>query len=359
MKILHFIYGLSLGGAESFIRSCMLALANEDIEWHFALQNPLVTNQFFTQNVPLDNIHILPPFTRNPIGQYRALATLLKKGNFDTVHIHANAMINPIPILCCIKHGQNFVVHSHNTSTNNGLVCRIMHGINKMWLRRNNSATRVACSVGAGRWMFGDRHFAVINNAIDINSFIFDKQARDLIRDKYGITSDAYVIGTVGRMVEAKNYPFIISLFREFLKLDSTARLLLVGDGPLRNDIERMASDLGNYVIFAGSKQDTAPFYSAMDCFIAPSLFEGLSIVTVEAQASGVNIVVSDAIPDEVNVSGFVKKLSLSEPIKKWLDLLQQPKLDDNERMDRGLKLRNCKFDLPYLAETLKSLYMK
>lgn len=359
MKILHFIYGLSLGGAESFIRSCMLALANEDIEWHFALQNPQVTNQFFTQNVHSDNIYLLPPFTRNPIGQYRALATLIKKGNFDTVHIHANALINPIPILCCIKQGQNFIIHSHSTSTTPNCICRILHGVNKMWLRRNNSATRVACSVGAGRWMFGDRHFVVINNAIDISSFIFDKHARDFIRKKYGINDDAYLIGTVGRMVEAKNYPFIISLFREFLKIDASARLLLVGDGPLRDVIERDASDLGNSVIFAGSKQDTAPFYSAMHCFIAPSLFEGLSIVTVEAQASGVNIVVSDAIPDEVNVSGFVKKLSLSEPIKKWLDLLQQPKLDDNERTDRGLKLRNCRFDLPYLAETLKSLYMK
>lgn len=359
MKILHFIYGLSLGGAESFIRSCMLALANENIEWHFALQNPAVTNQFFTQNVPSENIHILPSFTRNPIGQYRALATLLKKENFDTVHIHANALINSIPILCCIKHDQDFIIHSHNTSTNNGLICRIVHGINKMWLRQNNMTKFAACSDAAGRWMFGERHFAVINNAIDINSYIFNKQDRDLIRDKYGITSDAYVIGTVGRMVEAKNYPFIISLFRQYLKKDATARLLLVGDGPLRDVIERDASDLGNSVIFAGSQQNTAPFYSAMDCFIAPSLFEGLPIALVEAQASGINIVVSDAITDEVNVSGFVKKLSLSEPIEKWLGLLQQPKLDDRARTDRGYRLRKCRFDLPYLAETLKSLYMK
>lgn len=359
MKILHFIYGLSLGGAESFIRSCMLALANEEIEWHFALQNTSVTNQFFAQNVPSENIHILPLFTRNPIGQYRAFATLLKKGNFDTVHIHANALINLIPILCCIKHSQNFIIHSHSTSTSPNWICRIVHGVNKMWIRRRNVTKCVACSIGAGHWMFGDRNFTVINNAIDIDSYIFNKQDRDLIREKYGITSNTYVIGTVGRMVEAKNYPFIISLFREFLKLDSTARLFLVGDGPLRDDIERLASDINNFVIFVGAQQNTAPFYSAMDCFIAPSLFEGLSIVTVEAQASGINIVVSDAIPDEVNVSGLVKKLSLSEPIEEWISLLRQPKIDDSERTDRGHKLLNCKFDLPYLAETLKSLYLK
>lgn len=358
-KILHFIYGLSLGGAESFIRSCMLALANENIEWHFALQNPAVTNQFFKQNVSSGSIHLLPPFTRHPIGQYRALATLIRMEHFDVVHIHANALINPIPIHCCIKHNQKFVVHSHNTSTNHGLICHIVHSVNKMWLRWSNTTTRAACSIGAGRWMFKDRNFTVINNAIDINSYIFNKQARVQIRKKYGITDEAYVIGTVGRMVEAKNYPFIISIFREFLRLKPAARLLLVGDGPLRDDIEKMASDLGNSVIFAGSQQDTAPFYSAMDCFIAPSLFEGLPIAIVEAQASGINIVVSDAIPDEVNVSGGVKKLSLSTPIDKWLGLLKQDKTSDNKRMDRGLKLRNCKFDLPYLVDTLKSLYMK
>lgn len=357
MKALHFIYGLALGGAESFIRSCMLALKDDGVDWHFAIQNPVVTNRFFTENLSNENIHILPLFTRNPIGQYRVLTKLIKAEQFDVVHIHANALINPIPLLACLNCDQSFVIHSHSTSTNPGLVCRIVHSINKAWLGLSKSAIRIACSQSAGRWMFGRKIFSVVNNAIDINHYIFNEQSRAEIRSRYGIPDDTYVIGTVGRMVEAKNYPFMISLFRDFLKLNPSAKLLLVGDGPLRADIEKLASDLDNKVIFAGAQQETASFYSAMDCFIAPSLFEGLSIVTVEAQTSGVNIVVSDAIPEEVNVSGLINRLSLADPTETWLDLLARPQASNHERKERGLKLLNCKFNLPYLAETLRGIY--
>lgn len=359
MKILHFIYGLSLGGAESFIRSCILALANENIEWHFALQNPLITNQFFVQNVPSENIHILPPFTRKPIGQYQALKAILRKGNYDIVHIHANALINPIPLICCLKLGQKFVIHSHSTSTSHGLICRTVHHINKAWLNRSSVVGRIACSKEAGRWMFGCSAFTIINNAIDVNHFIFNEQSRAQIREKYGISDDAYVVGTVGRMVEAKNYPFIITLFQELKKTVSSAKLLLVGDGPLMDIIKSRASDLMDSVIFAGAQQNTAPFYSAMDCFIAPSLFEGLSIVTVEAQASGVNIIVSDAIPAEVNVSGYLNSVSLSAPLERWLDCIGLPNASPEKRLERGMLLRNCEFDIPYLAMTLRNIYME
>lgn len=359
MKILHFIYGLSLGGAESFIRSCMQSFVKDDVEWHFALQNPEITNIFFAENVISDRIHYLPPFNRNPIGQYRALSRLLKAEHFDVVHIHANALINTVPLICCIRRRQKFVIHSHSISTNHGLLCRMIHGINKTWLRCSKAAVRVACSTQAGEWMFGDSPFIVINNAIDINKYVFNKLSRCKIRDRFAIPEDAFVIGTVGRMVEAKNYPYIITLFRQYLRQNPSARALLVGDGPLRNIIEQQAADLGKRVIFAGPQQDTAPFYSAMDCFIAPSFFEGLSIVTVEAQASGANIVVSDAIPNEVNISGLVNKLSLSDPVEKWVELLASPEADPTTRVARGEKLRNSVFDLPYLAETLRSLYSK
>lgn len=357
MKVLHFIYGLALGGAESFIRSCMIAMKDRDIDWHFALQNPVVTNRFFTENVSVGNIHLLPSFTRNPIGLYRALTKLIKSEQFDVVHIHANALINPIPLIACLVCGQRFVIHSHNTATNNGFVCRVIHGMNKSWLAFNKSAIRVACSQSAGQWMFGRKAYSVVNNAIDINHYIFNEQSRAEIRSRYGIADNAYVIGSVGRMVEAKNLPFMISLFRNYLKLNPSARFLLVGDGPLKGNIEKLAADLGNKIIFVGPQQETAPFYSAMDCFIAPSLFEGLPVVMVEAQASGVNIVVSDAIPEEVNVSGLINRLSLSEPTEVWLNLLAHPCATNQERKERGLKLLNCKFNLPFLAETLSDIY--
>ena len=359
MKILHFIYGLTLGGAESFIRSCMKALNADCIEWHFAIQNPSVNNQFFKDNVTPGNIHILPSFTKNPLGQFRALSKLIKTNQFDIVHIHANALINPIPIICCMHLKQRFIIHSHNTATNRGAVCHAVHGVNKVWLQHCTHVKRLACSEIAGRWMFGYKKFTVANNAIDVRNFIFNENGRTQVRSLYGITDDAYVIGTVGRMVEAKNYPFIIALFREYLKIDQSARLLLVGDGPLRGMLEKQTSDISQFVIFAGSQQNTVPFYSAMDCFIAPSFFEGLPIVTVEAQASGLNIIVSNAIPDEVNVSGLVNKLSLADPMEKWLSLLKQPKASNYERVIRGTNLLSCQFDLPYLAKTLRNVYIE
>lgn len=326
-------------------------------------------SHYRTQKLPI--VSLLTPFLKTEcttslllleirLDNYQTLSKLLKNEHFDVVHIHANALINPIPLICCIDNRQKFVIHSHNTPTNSGSVARMIHGFNKVWLRHCDSARRVACSENAGHWMFGDKDFKVVNNAVDIQSYIFNPDFRRDVRIKYGIPEETYVIGTVGRMVEAKNYPFIISLFRNLLTIPPHyAKLLLVGDGPLRHSIEQLASDMANLVIFAGAQQNTAPFYSAMDCFVAPSLFEGLPIATVEAQASGVNIVVSDAIPDDANVSGLVNKLSLADPMEKWLELLSMPKVTAAERIARGLKLHNCAFDLPHLAKTIKSIYLK
>lgn len=361
MKILHFIYGLSLGGAESFIRNCIEALADEYYEWHFAIQNSEVTNLYFAQNIPSNNIHILPLFTHNPIGQYRAFMRLLETERFDVVHIHANSLINPIPLICCLFSGQRFVIHSHSTSINHGIISNIIHAINRKWLSRirSNTIKRAACSQDAGRWMFGKREFIVINNAIDIVHFTFNEISRTLIREKYGIAKDAFVLGTVGRMVEAKNYPFIISLFYQLKKIVPSSILLLVGDGPLKGNIEKQASILGNSVIFAGAQNDTAPYYSAMDCFLAPSYFEGLSIVTIEAQASGLDVVVSTSLPCEVNVSGEIQRLSLNETTEKWINAILLPTTSFNNRIQRGLKLQNCSYDLPFLHSNLLNIYKK
>lgn len=122
MKILHFIHGLNIGGAESFIRNEMNAMASmPDFKFEFAIQNPNITNSELLAMAGSENIHKLPSFPLNIIPQYKALSRLLKTNHYDVVHIHANALVNPVPIDVCKRLSQPAVIHSHSTENGGGI----------------------------------------------------------------------------------------------------------------------------------------------------------------------------------------------------------------------------------------------
>lgn len=132
MRILHLIYGLNIGGAESFIRNEMEAMsiaqkgktdqaAKAGFEFDFAIQNPNITNTALANMAGADHIHMLPAFPRHVLSQSKALTRLLREGSYDVVHIHANALVNPVPIDVCKHLSQPAVIHSHSTENGGGI----------------------------------------------------------------------------------------------------------------------------------------------------------------------------------------------------------------------------------------------
>lgn len=194
----------------------------------------------------------------------------------------------------------------------------------------------------------------ILPNAIDPERFKFNEFARKEIRAKYGIKDDDFVIGHVGRFYPQKNHDFLIDVFAEVRKQKMNAKLLLLGEGPLQDKIRQKVESLGlaEAVIFAGLQKEPAPFYSVMDVFAFPSLWEGLPLTLVEAQYSGLPCVVSENVTKEVDVSSNIEYLQMQK--KLWIKSL----LETSENKIRKTKLpQSEKYDINVTARILRNIY--
>lgn len=240
------------------------------------------------------------------------------------------------------------VVHSHNSAFGSGqaAVKAVMHRLGRLMLGGSASA-RLACSADAGRYLFGSRSFDVVNNGIDTKRFTFDADARSALRDRLGIPQDAFVLGSVGRLAEAKNPLFQIRTFAEILRIEPDAYYLMVGDGDMKPQVKALVSELGleDRVIMPGYLPDPAPVYSALDCFLMPSLFEGLAIVCIEAQCTGCTIMCSEALPPEAHVTDAEVQIPLSAGEKFWAEKAVEMARMESDRTGYAELVREAGFN--------------
>ena len=194
----------------------------------------------------------------------------------------------------------------------------------------------------------------ILPNAINPERFKFNESARREIRAKHGIDEDDFVVGHVGRFYPQKNHEFLINVFSELHKQRANAKLLLLGDGPLQEKIRQEVETLGltGSVIFAGLQKDPALFYSAMDVFAFPSLWEGLGIALLEAQYNGLPCVVSDVVPKEVEVSNGITRVNLNTSTQEWTKVL----LSRVEKRNH-IECAKSQFDINETYPQLQTLY--
>lgn len=240
-------------------------------------------------------IYNIPLKSKDYFGNIKALKEIFDTGKYKIVHSHMDAM-NMVVLKIAKKCGIPIrIAHSHNTQhlTNN----KIKFAINE-YARLNISkyATHFfACSEKAGRWLFGDKavnngKVTVIYNAIELEEFTFKQLKRDFLRDALDLKNN-FVIGHIGRFDYQKNHLFLLDVFNETLKLTENVKLLLIGDGHLRDEIITKIKKLGieDKVIMMGVRSDINDLLNVFDVFILPSVFEGLGTVVIEAQANGLN----------------------------------------------------------------------
>lgn len=261
------------------------------------------------------------------------------------------------------KNGAFTIAHSHNTKgklSPREIVYRILS-----YRTRFTADFFFACSPEAGRDRFGRKitegdRFRVVRNAIDASEFRYDEAVRYTVRDELGIGKEELVIGHVGRFEEQKNHRFLIDCFSRITESRRDARLLLVGDGSLRKEIENRAEAAGlrDKVIFAGIREDVNRFLMAMDVFVFPSLYEGLGVVLIEAQASGLPCVISDTIPDEAVITDeLVQKLSLKDGLQNWeKKILLAASLQRNDCTEQ---IVNKGYDAGSAAKWLEAFYVE
>lgn len=308
--------------------------------------------------------------TNNWFGDYTKLLSALKKyfkeNRYDIVHINTSNVYLCASVLHSVPRGTICITHSHNTKPVIGdskslkrriknflfLLCR------KYVLRQSDYY--FACSKAAGTHLYGmdildNRKFKVIYNAIDVKRFKFDKNTREKNRNTNNL-----VFGHVGRMTEQKNPIFLLKIFREIHQQMPNSELWMIGEGELRQNIEKAIKDfnLTDSVKLLGRRNDVAELMQAMDIFIFPSLYEGLSIVTIEAQAAGLPIFASDSISPEHKVTELMSFLSLKQSPTEWADRILSTLGEINVRCDMSSELIAAGYEINNAAKDLENFYI-
>lgn len=311
------------------------------------------------------NVYAITPRRQNADANRKEYMQLLTNGNYDIVHAHADAANNYFLKIAKEAGVKVRVSHSHNTR-HQLKVNTIKNLIHYCYLEKCRREVRkyathnMACSVEAGKWLYGnkavkDKNVYILNNAIDINKYKFDKHKREKIRQELKIT-DKTVIGHVGRFADQKNHEFLIDTFAQLTLKDDKYVLLLVGDGDKRRHIEEKVEDIGikDKVAFYGNTDNVEDVYNAMDIFAFPSLYEGLSVVMVETQCNGLRSLVSDC--DTVSKDTAITELVRFEPLNenKWADILSNMPID---RVDYTETIRQKGYDIDLEANKLVQFY--
>jgi len=275
------------------------------------------------------DLRFIPPY-QHILSYQKELQKIFRQTQFDVVHAHLTTLsVFPLFAAACAKIPVR-IVHAHSTAgkgkgeTKRNVLKYILRPFAKIF------ATELcACSEYAGKWLFGPRAvFTIIPNAIDFESekYIFNPDIRKRMREKLRI-NECFVIGHVGRFVPAKNHVFILDIFSHFLKKVPNAYLILVGEGNLLPAMKKKAQDLGidNHVLFAGRCDNVNEFYQAMDVFLFPSLYEGLGYATMEAQISGLPVIVADNISKEIILKeDLIHFLSLKASAETWAEAIER-----------------------------------
>lgn len=220
----------------------------------------------------------------------------------------------------------------------------------------------LACSVDAGKFMFGELPFQIVKNAIEPKKYVFSEKVRQEMRKELGIKSGQTVIGCVARLDHQKNHVFLMKVFAEFKKLDPTSVLVVIGDGPLRDVIENQIRELNleKSVMLLGMRNDVPSLLNALDIFILPSKSEGLGIVLIEAQCNGLQCVVSDKVPEEPNILGKISYLSLERTAADWANEVYRITTSGNR--DRSVDMetvRKAGYDIEIESKKLQDFYLK
>ena len=299
----------------------------------------------------------------NSPGYYVKLARIIRKNGYDFIHCHKNFKNMPVLITALFSGVKNRISHSHNTYQMRGLKS-VFSGLIRL-INRKMANVYLACSVQAGICLYGkglhdSGKIRVINNAMDLSRFEFNEKTRAEVRTSMSI-DDKIVIGHVGNFVLAKNHVFLMDIFREIHRRNKKTVMLLAGGGRFMEEIKRRVTDFGlnDDVVFLGSRDDVNRLYQAFDIMVYPSLNEGLAFVLLEAQASGLPILMSDVIPDEANATGMIEKLSLSKSAGTWAEKAMEVLKNSKKRESKVRELAEKGFNIYKEAKKLEDLYLR
>ena len=319
------IIGMSDGGVASIIMSLYRAIDKSKVQFDFFVESESkIINREEIESMG-GKVIIIPSYS-NVFKYMKTLKKLFIEGKYDIVHSNMSTL-SIFSLRAAKKAGIKVrICHSHSTSNRKEWKKNIMKNMLRPFSKKY-ATHYFACSELAGRYLFGNKTFdkglvTIINNAIDLDKFKYDEKLRNKKRKELGIKDDTLIIGHIGRFVAQKNHTFLIDIFNELHKENKNSILLLVGQGPLVDIIKEKVKRLGliDSVKFLGQRNDVNELYQVFDVLLLPSLYEGLPVVGIEAQASGNLCYFSDDMTKETKVLDSTKFMSIDISAKDWAD---------------------------------------
>ena len=356
MRVLHVGLSRLKGGIESYVLNYARALRDEEIIFDYADtygEGIAIAGDAETLG---GRIFTLPDFRRNATASQKAFKELIANEGYGIVHINMLSCANIGYVKAAVDMGVRVIVHSHNSQAV-GLLRRTLHRLNAGRMNRL-PIIRLSCGEMAGKWMFGDRDFRVIPNAVDTDRFGFDPDKRAKIRSELGYTDNDTVMCAVGRLSSVKNPLYMAEVLSAAQKKNKNTRLLVIGSGPMENDLNAKISELGltDSFKYIGNQADVAPYYSAADALIMPSLFEGFPVVAVEAQCAGLPCVLSDRISGEVALTDLVTYRSIDAEPGVWADAALAS-AGQKSREEYSALIADTDYSITRSAGILKDIY--
>lgn len=341
-RVLQVVTIMNRGGAETMVMSHYRKIDRTKMQFDF-LVNRQERGAFDDEIEQMGGrIYRLCPIRPWTYLQYfNELDAFFKVHSRDYVAVHSHIQENSGFVF---KYAQryglmNCIANSHIDFK--GWDCKILFRKFASFFLHKYSTLNIACGEAAGRYLFGNRSFEIFKNAIDVEKFAFNQETRTRMRESLGI-KDRLVLGSVARITWQKNHTFMIDVMAEMRKQYPEALLLLVGAGEKEGEIRTKIANLGleDHVWILGSNPNVNEYLQAFDVFFMPSLFEGLPVSVIEAQAAGLPCVLSDTIDRETDVTGLATFVSLQDSMEKWIESVvnaaKKPRMDTREKISEA-----------------------
>ena len=363
IRVLHAVSSMNIGGQETFIMNVYRNIDRSKVQFDF-LVNTTQKCDYEDEIVSMGGIiHRIPRRFPCYLKHLKCLKVFyMNYPQYQIVHQHTSSCSSIATIIIAKRNNvKKIIYHSHSNKHSKGIIHVVLNYVFKPLIKKyaNNY---FACSYSAAENLFGKHinitEVKIIKNGIDIKRFVFNANIRESIRKKLDV-EDKFVVGHVGRFAIPKNHKFILEIFTKIHVKNRNSKLLLVGEGELREEIEKNARIFGltDSIIVTGSCLEIPTLLSAMDVFLFPSFYEGFGIALIEAQANGLHCIASDTIPKETNIANLVEYLPLQEKASIWADCVLRYS-DDYERNDMSAKIVNAGFDISEVSKELEYFYL-
>ena len=366
LKVLHVVNRMVLAGAETMIMNLYETIDRQEVQFDFVVHESQPGSYDERIKELGGTIYVMPKYR---VFNHRAYCAAWRHffkthPEYSIVHGHLRSTAS-LYLAEAKKAGFFTIAHSHSTSNGRGLQAMIKGFLQKSIVKYSDIL--MGCSQEAGEWLYGneaikEKPFYILNNGIHLERFQFNMEKRRNIRNQYSISDNRLLLGHIGRFDVPKNHHFLVDLANKLKEEDPKTMFMFVGDGPLKSDIQKKIEDLGieENIITVSEVKNIEDYYSAFDCFLMPSLYEGLPLTLIEAQANGLPCLVSNRITKDVDQTSLISREVIDKGIQPWSAfILSNIDLRNESQFDAQSALIKAGFDVKQNAQWLESMYQR